>query len=96
MLLLEKLLFFEHERTHCFRIALQSRLEEVSLLMFQNSKEKRSHHVGEGLLPALRYEAGRLLNYLAFSQEIKIDWPDEPVTSPVITIALLDGWAGKA
>lgn len=51
---LEKRLFFEHERTHSFHLALQSHLEEVPLLMFRDSKEKRSHQLGEGLLLPLR------------------------------------------
>lgn len=36
------------------------------------------------------------MNYLAFSQEIKIHWLHEPVTSSMITIAVVDGWAGRA
>lgn len=48
------------------------------------------YQLRELLLPPLIWEAGLLLNYLAFSQEIKIHWLDEPVTSSMITTAAVD------
>lgn len=54
------------------------------------------YQLRQRLLPPLIQEAGLLLNYLAFSQEIKIHWLHEPVTSSMVTIAVVDGRAGGA